>query len=236
MGDNIKNKKNSGLLNTVLLFLMFALFTVLVMNVDVAPAGFTQTPVGFSSVNDAFSKAIGFSDTFYKISQFCGLVGIAIAFCFAMCGLSQWIKRKSLLKVDCEIIAMGFYYIIVLAFYALFLKWAVNYRPVFVNNELEASYPSSHTMLALTVVIGLMKYTNFYAAEEKKARILYLVASYAFIAIAIVTRVFSGVHWLTDIIASLLLSAAVASCYEPLNVWVYSVHGKIEAKLSEKLK
>ena len=228
----------------IIWFAVFVVFTALVMFVDVKPAGHPEgvdVNIGLASINipvfEGLYNALGPSacTAFYKISQFCGLVAIAVCLCMALSGLSQLFKRKGLHFVDSKIIAMGAFYIVVMAFYALFLKVAINYRPVIVDGVvLESSYPSSHTMLALTVAIALVKFTENFVYEERKAQILYRVVSWAFIVITVVTRLLSCVHWTTDIIGSILLSMALINLYEPFVAVVSNIHDKRETKRLEK--
>ena len=225
---------------TLIWFAVFIVFTVLVMFVDVQPAGHPEgvdVNIGLASINipvfEGLYKALGVSacTAFYKISQFCGLIAIAVCVCMGLSGASQLFKRKGLHFVDSKIIAMGIYYIIVIAFYALFTKVGINYRPVIVDAVvLEPSYPSSHTVLALTVVIALIKFTENFIYEERKAQILYRVVSWAFVVITIVTRLLSCVHWISDIIGSLILSMALVELYEPIVAIVTGIHDKREEK------
>lgn len=226
-------------------FAAFIVFTALVLFIDVKPAGHPvgeDVKIGFASLNiSVFEKLFnafgsGVCEVFYKISQFCGLVAIAVCICMALSGLSQLFRRKGLHFVDSKIIAMGIFYVIVAAFYVLFLKVAVNYRPVYVGTaELEASYPSSHTMLALTVVGALIQFTDNFSHEEKKARLLYSIVCKAFIVIAVATRFLSCVHWTTDIIGSVILSMALISLYEPLVAVITNIHNRKESeRLVEK--
>ena len=227
-------------------FAAFLVFTLIVMFVGVAPAGHpidADTTVGLAFINvpffEFFYNLLGDSAcvAFYQTTQVCGLIAMAVVFCMALSGLSQLLKRKSFHFVDPKIYAMGFFYIIVGAFYLLFTKLAINYRPLYINNaELEASYPSSHTMLALTVVIALIKFADDFAAEEKKAQVLYRVVTRIFIVITILFRLLSCVHWLTDIIGAVLLSIAIICLYDPLCAKCTEVHDKIEAKRIEKQK
>jgi len=221
-------------------FIIFAAFTLLAKIVDVQPVGPMDTEIGFATLNMGFLKAfngifsIEFRSALYLITQFCGVIAIAVCACMGLAGLSQWIKKKNLWYVDPGIIAMGLYYIVVIGFYAAFMFCAVNYRPVLVDGEIESSYPSSHTMLAITVVAGLMLYTEYFSHEEKKARVLYRVVSWVFVAVTILGRLFSGVHWLTDIIGSVLLSFAIIMLYEPLRDSVRRFEDKMENKRLNK--
>ncbi len=236
--------KKSTLKSAGIWFAAFVVFTLIVMYVGVAPAGHptdADTTIGLAFVNipffEFFYKLIGDSAcaVFYQVTQVCGLIALAVVFCMALSGLSQLLKRKSFHFVDPKIYAMGIYYIIVGAFYLLFTKFAVNYRPLYINNaELEASYPSSHTMLALTVVIALIKFADDFAAEEKKAQILYRVATRIFIVITVLCRLLSCVHWFTDIAGAVLLSMAIVNLYDPLSAKCTETHDKIEAKRVER--
>ena len=67
-------------------------------------------------------------------------------------GLGQLLKGKSLLKVERSILALGVFYAVVMAAYLVFEVWVVNYRPVLIEGALEASYPSSTTLLVLCVM------------------------------------------------------------------------------------
>lgn len=96
------------------------------------------------------------SRSLYYITDWLGLVPFAIALGFAILGLAQWIKCKSLFKVDSSIFVLGVFYIFVMEVYLFFKKIVINYRPVLVDGFLEASYPSSTTMLALCVISTAM--------------------------------------------------------------------------------
>ena len=75
-------------------------------------------------------------------------------------------RRKSLLKVDCDIIFLGIYYVIVIFSYLIFEMMPVNYRPILIEGFLEASYPSSTTLLVLFVMPTLIEQIN--RRSEKK--------------------------------------------------------------------
>ena len=130
----------------------FVIWTLLLTVVDVQPIGAQGTNVGFATVNGFISDVIGNNLALYVITDWLGLVPIAVAFAFAMLGLAQWIKRKSFFKVDKSILALGVFYIAVMSVYLLFEFVVINYRPILISGYLEASYPSSTTMLVMTVM------------------------------------------------------------------------------------
>lgn len=198
----------------IALFFAFIVFTICVKTVDVAPIGPMDSEVGFSSINGAIAEKIGENQLWYDVTEILGFLSLAVAGCFAFVGVYQFIKRKSLLKVDREILALGGFYAVVLAFYVLFEKIVINYRPVILEEVLEASYPSSHTMLSLCIMLSALYLINHYFKENKKY--LYVIDT-VLIVIAVVTvvgRLLSGVHWFTDIVGGVLLSLALVSFYK----------------------
>lgn len=223
---------NKSLKKSAIWFAVFVVFTALVKLVDVKPIGPEGSKVGFAALNNAVFNLCGTSSFFYQLTQFCGFVALGIVACFALLGLDQLIKRKSLHFVDSRIIAMGAFYVVVMLFYAIFLFVAVNYRPVYINNEpLEASYPSSHTMLALTVVFTFMKYNNFFkTARSKVDQKVFLIACWVFMVVTVIGRVLSGVHWTTDVIGAVILSVAIIYTYDPLVELVTAIHDENEKK------
>lgn len=132
--------------------ILFVIWTVLICTVDVQMIGPQGSKVGFATINGFVCERIGVNILLYEITDWLGLVPIAIAFGFAVLGLVQWIKRKSLLKVDRSLFMLGGFYICVMAVYALFEIVVINYRPTLINGVLEASYPSSTTLLVLCVM------------------------------------------------------------------------------------
>ena len=206
-----KQVRQAGIM-TAVLTAVFLLFMILVKFVDVQPIGPMNTTVGFATVNGFFQKLIGTNDIFYLISKLCGAICILTAVLFAGIGGMQLYERKSLMKVDKNILAMGFIFLLVIIFYVLFDKIVINYRPVLEDGALEASFPSTHTMLACTIMgCALIECRE---VVTRKTTLKYIeIFCWAIIALTIVTRFLSGVHWFTDIIGGILLSAALVSLY-----------------------
>lgn len=206
-------KKDRNMLYGSLAFLAaFALWTVLVCCVDVQTIGPEGSSVGFAAVNGAFHNLTGVHWTLYTITDWLGLVPIGAALGFAVLGLVQLIQRKALRKVDRSILALGGFYLAVMAFYVLFEKAVVNYRPVLIEGVLEASYPSSTTMLALCVMpTAAMQLKARVRSRFARGVILGLIA--AFTAFLVFGRLLSGVHWLSDIVGGVLLSAGLVCAY-----------------------
>ena len=130
----------------------FIVWTMLIQTVDVQPVGQNGTNIGFTGVNQWFHKLTGVHMTLYTVTDWLGLVPIAVCVGFGVLGLVQLIGRKSLFKVDSDILLLGVYYILVIAGYLIFEMIPINYRPILIEGRMEASYPSSTTLLVVSVM------------------------------------------------------------------------------------
>ena len=202
----MKEKRN--LLAGVGLIDAFALWTVLLRCVDVQAVGQNGTKIGFADFNVWFHQLTGVHMTLYTITDWLGLVPIFICLCFGVLGVAQLIKRRSLLRVDQDILLLGAYYVMVIACYLIFEMIPVGYRPVLIEGRLEASYPSSTTLLVLSVMPTLMYQVSRRVSNAIIRRVVAVFVT-AFSMLMVIGRLFSGVHWATDIIGSVLLSAGL---------------------------
>lgn len=190
----------------------FLLWTLAIRFVDVQPIGPRESTVGFAMLNRFVQHFTGVHMSLYTITDWLGLVPIGFAMGFAFLGLFQWIKRGKLRKVDFSILVLGGFYNIVMAAYILFEMVVVNYRPVLINGYLEASYPSSTTMLVMCVMpTAIMQFHSRIKNDFLKRSIT--VAIIAFIVFMVIGRLVSGVHWFTDIIGGALLSTGLVLLY-----------------------
>ena len=191
---------------------VFVLWTVLICFVDVQAIGPKGSSVGFSTINGFIHELTGVNWFLYTVTDWLGLVPIGVAFGFAVLGLVQWIKRKSLLKVGRSILTLGGFYIVVMAVYILFEIVVINYRPTLINGHLEASYPSSTTMLVMCVMPTAMMQIRARIKNDLFRRcVMFAIA--VFIAFMVIGRLVSGVHWISDIIGGVLLSAGLVMMY-----------------------
>ena len=193
----------------------FALWTLAIRLIDVQAIGPQGSTVGFAALNGFVHNLTGMHMTLYVITDWLGLVPVAFGFGFAVLGLVQWIRRKSILKVDGSILILGGFYIVTLAAYLFFESYVVNYRPVLIEGYLEASYPSSTTLLVLCVMPTAMMQLRERIKQPIFRKCVSIVIT-AFIAFMVIGRLISGVHWLTDIIGGILLSAGLVMIYDSL--------------------
>ena len=190
----------------------FVLWTLAVRFVNVQAIGSNGSEVGFARINAAFHGLTGVHMDLYTVTDWLGLVPFAFVLGFGIMGLVQWIKRKKLWKVDFSILVLGGFYMITMVAYMLFEYVVVNYRPVLIGGLLEASYPSSTTMLVLCVMPTAM--LQFHDRIKNNAlRLCVNTTIAAFTVFMIAGRLISGVHWLSDIIGGVLLSAGLVSMY-----------------------
>lgn len=209
----MKRTNRNYFLITGILFLLFGIFTATVLWVDVQPIGPENTSVGLASVNRFIFEQLGVHLLWYHITDWLGVIAILFAFGFAVVGLIQLITRKSLFKVDYQIIALGVFYALVVAVYVFFEIAIVNYRPIILHTAPEASYPSSHTMIVICIMATAMMEFHRLLDGRKTALLLLDGISLSIMAVTVIGRLLSGVHWFTDIIAGLLLSAALVMLY-----------------------
>ena len=197
--------------------LLFILLIVLLKTVDIAAIGPADTSVGLSSVNQAVRSAVGMHPAVYKLTQITGYLAILLAVCFALLGGFQLISRRSLSKVDRPLLLLAGLYAAVLVIYVLFEKVIINYRPVLMDGETfpEASFPSSHTMLAVTIRGSAFLLLDSYGMQ-KPLRIGGQIACCVLGAAIVLGRLLCGVHWLTDILAGLSLGAALLFVFRAL--------------------
>ena len=159
--------------------------------------------------------------TIYTITDWMGLIPLFVCMIFGGIGFAQFVKRKSLFKVDCDIIFLGIYYIIVIFGYLIFEMLPINYRPILIEGFMEASYPSSTTLLVLSVMPTLIFQVNR-RLENVAVKKIICILTIIFSAFMVIGRLFSGVHWFTDIVGSIMLSTGLFCIYKAVVLLCYN--------------
>ena len=190
----------------------FALWTIAISLIDVQAIGPQGSTVGFATLNSMVHMLTGVHMQLYTITDWLGLVPLMFAMGFGILGLCEWIKRKHILRVDYSILVLGGFYIVVMAVYIFFEMFVVNYRPILINGNLEASYPSSTTMLVMCVMpTAIMQFNTRIKNNGFKKCVNIMIT--VFTVFMVTGRLISGVHWFSDIIGGVMLSAGLVLIY-----------------------
>ena len=206
--------KGKKLFITGIIFIIsFIIWTILIQTVDVQPVGVNGTNIGFATINTWFHKLTGENLIIYDITDWMGLIPILICMFFGIIGFIQLIRRKSIFKVDLDIILLGIYYIVVIFAYLIFEIIPINYRPVFIEGITEASYPSSTTLLVLSVMLTVSFQNNRRIKNVIIRKVINIIVVF-FSLFMVIGRMVSGVHWLTDIIGSVIFSLGLYLIYK----------------------
>ena len=209
----MKRNEKRILLLGVFLVVAFVVWTALIVWVDIQPLGQNGTNIGFATFNQWFHKLTGVHMTIYTITDWLGLVPVFVCMVFGVVGLLQLIMRRSLLKVDFDILALGIYYMVVIFGYLIFEMIPINYRPILMEGVMEASYPSSTTLLVLSVMPTLVFQTN-QRMQNCVIKKVIAICTTLFSAAMVIGRLIAGVHWFTDIVGGVLLSAGLFYIYK----------------------
>lgn len=203
------NTKQKALRKMIGLFILFVLYTMSLKFIDIQKVGPQNAKVGWATINEYFLAKIGSNHLWCQVTEILGFFPLMIVGYFVVCGFWQLVLRKKISLVDKEIVFLGFLYAGSAAAYVFFERVIINYRPILVNGQLEPSYPSSHTFLAITVLLSA-----FYILYEQ-GKIKRIVSYLCLIGMIILVggRALSGVHWITDIFGGILLSILFVSIY-----------------------
>lgn len=221
----MKKKTRNCFIAAGIVFLLFVLFTAAVQTIDVRPIGPEGSKVGFAAVNGFMHTMIGVHMLWYRITEILGVVALLTALAFALLGLVQLVRRKSVLLVDKSILALGAVYFLMAVFYEFFEHYVVNYRPVEFERGLEASFPSSHTMLAICIMATAAM--QFHIRIKNSAwRNAAENISIAILLTVVIGRIVSGVHWFTDIVGGLLLGVMFIMLYWAFVRWSADIRSR----------
>ena len=201
------NKKK--LIVAIILLIMSVAFTIVLTKVDVQAIGPENSSVGLATLNSKMT--LDYNDKAYKISKYLGYVALLIPVVYAGIGFIQLVKGKSLKAVDKRLYMLAIFYVVVLATYLLFEKVVINYRPVILDEGLEASFPSSHTLMSICFSLSAIIINKSMFKDKTK---LINVCLFLLAIAILTTRMVSGVHWFTDIIGSVLISCTLVSAFK----------------------
>ena len=223
----MKKSGKTGIVIGALLILAFVLWTGVVLFVNVKPLGVNGTDIGLADLNVRFHELTGEHMSIYDLTDWLGLVPILVCIGFIILGAVQLFTRRSLKKVDADILLLGLYYFVVICAYLFFEVVPVNYRPILIEGKMEASYPSSTTLLVLSVMPTLAFQVNN-RVSNWTVKTVVTVCVAAFSAFMVIARLICGVHWLSDIIGGVLLSTGLYLLYRSAVVRWCGQKGKRE--------
>lgn len=209
----LKKKAQPRFILAIAILTSFLLWTAVVSFVDVQAIGPNGSTVGLATINHFFHHLTGVHMSLYTITDWLSLIPLGFILGFALLGLIQWFQRKSLFQVDYSILILGGFYLVVMTAYLFFESFVVNYRPILIEGILEASYPSSTTMLVLCVIPTAMMQLSV-RIQNRTLRRPIRFAMTVFLLFMVLGRLISGVHWLTDIIGGVLLSTGLILLYD----------------------
>lgn len=209
----MKNRGKKELLLGSISIIAFLVWTALIQIVDVQPIGQNGTDIGFSSFNSWFHKWTGVHMGLYILTDWLSIIPLFVCMLFGVMGLVQFMKRRSLWKVDYDIIFLGIYYVVVIFSYLIFERIPINYRPILIEGVMEVSYPSSTTLLVLSVMPTLSFQINQRVKNENMKKMIGILTN-MFSMFMVIGRLVSGVHWFTDIVGSVMLSFGFFSIYK----------------------
>lgn len=194
----------------------FVLWTIMLRFVDVQPIGPRGSAVGFAALNRYVHRLTGVHMGLYTVTDWLGLIPVFLVAGFGLLGLIQWIQRRSIFRVDFDILMLGIFYAAVVALFLFFEICVINYRPILIDGILEASYPSSTTLLVLCVMpTAQLQFRRRINRPILRRCISFLLT--AFTVFLVTARLISGVHWFTDIVGGMLLSAGLVCLYRAVS-------------------
>lgn len=135
---------------------------------------------------------------------------LAVLAVFAILAFCQWIKRKSLAKIDPELLWLPLPLVLMAATYFIFDKLLIlSTRP---NGSGESSFPSTHVMVVTTIFAIAAILIPKYVKSDLIRTFLY-AAMLTLVATTCVGRVLADMHWIADVIGALVFSAIFVIIY-----------------------
>ena len=212
-GMNEMDKKKQWTIAGACLIL-FCLLIVLLKSIDVTNAGPQGTAIGLSGINTAVHGWTGLNMAWYRITSILGYLVIAAAGILMLYSLYRAFRMKGQDHTARSLICLFILYLATAVLYVFFEKTVINWRPEILpgTTEPEASFPSTHTMLAIAVM-GSAATLLPAMIKNRHLRIAAQSAAVTIMVLTVIGRLLSGVHWLTDILGGILLGAALVFAF-----------------------
>ena len=215
----MEKRDKINLYTTLGVFAAFVVYTIMIMFIDVRAIGPEGSKVGFAAINGLVHNTFGYNGTLDFVTDIIMYLAFLSILAWAVVGLVQLIKRKSLKKVDYRLYVLAIFAVITVAVYILFDHvLIINYRPIILDEGLEGSYPSTHCLL--TLAFFGYSIVNLFVMKINKnlAKILSVVIGILCLLMPVL-RLLAGVHWTTDIVGGVMLSIALVLAYNTLVNW-----------------
>ena len=206
------SKRRKLFMATGIIFVLVLIYILLVKFYDVANIGPENSSVGFSGINSLIHKTLPYNATWYKFTKYFGLIPVLYGVFYGLQGLAQLIKYKTLKKVDKRLLYLLVFYILVGITFVFFEKVIINYRPILEDGVLEASFPSTHTLIAVCFCASSLLISKYYIKDKKTLK-AFDYATLVLMIFLVVGRLIAGCHWLTDIIGGIFISVFLVSLY-----------------------
>ncbi len=208
-GEVMKKILNRNIIIGLCSIGLFLILLILLLTVD--RKGNVEGQIGLYGLNKTFlvnqykESWDGLSDVILYISLGF-LVGLAIYV------LYQVSNKKNLLKVDKDILFVGCGILIIIFFWILFDKiLIINYRPILVKMEAEASFPSTHVMLTTFILLS----SGYCITKRESKNLIHTILGYAgfscLVFICVLGRILSSMHWMTDCLGGFLIGFGLFS-------------------------
>ncbi|MCR5647873.1 MAG: phosphatase PAP2 family protein [Acholeplasmatales bacterium] len=188
-------------------FLVLFIILMLLLNVDKAVIAESNEAVGLSHINNIVKYS--YKENVDFMTDLLFYITFTVVIFEACLGVYQLVKRKSLFKVDIEILVFGTSLVLMVIFWLLFdYVVKINIRP---THEAEGSFPSTHVFMTTFLALASHGFIC-YAYENKIAKYGSLLLAVSMIALVLFGRVASGMHYITDVTGGLFLGLAFYFC------------------------
>ena len=215
----MEKRDKTNLYTTLGVFACFVVYTIMVMFIDVKAIGPEGSSVGFAAINGLVNNAFGYNEILDMITDVIMYLSFLTAPVWGIVGVVQLSKKKSLLKVDYRLYVLAVFYVITVVSYVVFDKIVIiNYRPIILDEGLEASYPSTHCLVTLAFFGYTIVNLTVMKIKKNLAKILSICIGILCLLMPVL-RLLAGVHWTTDIVGGVMLSIALILAYNTLVNW-----------------